>query len=378
MKKQSFSKLKKRIKDRISQLSMARIGIAFLAFLVIVFFAVRIYGYLVKEEVKSLDKIQEENGIPVDVVETKMGNLEVYRSFSGTIRGMRQSELTTNISTRVIKIHFGEGSEVKKGDIIVSLDPDDPGLSTGHYRQDKAKYLQALRDYNRVKDLYEAGAVSKSEYESALTGYEVAKADYEASKDMVEIAAPIDGIVTEVTVSEGDPVMSGEIIATVAVIDKVRVELNISSKRALFIKKGQPARVVLETTGGDVTVKGEVETVSLSANKNTGLFEAKILLNNDEGLLKPGTITNLEVLIYSAENVLVVPKRALVEAGDETYVFVVNSENKAVKTKIVPGWENGESTEVKEGLDVGDEVVIRGQNKLSDKEDLVLIHNKDR
>jgi RND family efflux transporter MFP subunit len=195
---------------------------------------------------------------------------------------------------------------------------------------------------------------------------------------MVKIAAPIDGVVTEITVSEGDPVSSGEIIATVAVIDKVRVELNISSSRALFIKKGQPARVVIETPGKDVTVKGEVETISLSANKNTGLFEAKVLLDNEEGFLRPGTITNLEVLVYFGENVLIIPKRALVEAGDETYVYVVNSENKAVKKKIVYGWETEETAEVKEGLKVGDRVVIRGQNKLSDEENLVLIHKGDK
>ncbi len=371
-------KLIKRVKERISRLSMTRIGVAVVVLLVVLFFTVRICGYLVKEEVKSLEKIQEENGIPVDVAKAKMGALEVYRPFSGTIRGMRQSELTTNITTRVIKIHFSEGEEVKKGGIIVSLDPDDPGLSTGHYRQDKAKYLQALRDYKRIKELYEAGAVSKSEYEKALTSYEVARADYDASKNMVKISSPIDGIVTEITVSEGDPVVSGEIIATVAVIDKVRVELNISSKRALFVKKGQPARIVLETPGGDVTVVGEVETVSLSANKNTGLFEAKILLDNAKGLLKPGTITNLEVLIHSADNVLIIPKRALVKVGDETFVFVVNRESKAVKKKIVSGWENDETAEVKSGLKAGDRVVIRGQNKLSDEESLVLIHNEEK
>ncbi|MBN1573685.1 MAG: efflux RND transporter periplasmic adaptor subunit [Deltaproteobacteria bacterium] len=374
----NVSKLIDRIKERFSRLSMTRIGIGLIALFIVLFFAVRIYGYLVKEEVKSIDKIQGESGIPVDVAEAKIGSLEVYRSFSGTIRGMLQSELTTNLTTRVTKIHFGEGDKVKKGDVIVSLNPDDPGMSTGHYRQDKATYLQALRNYQRVKELYEVGAVSKSEYEIALTTYEVARADYDASKDSVKISSPIDGIVTEITVSEGDPIVSGEIIATVAIIDKVRVELNISSSRALFIKKGQPARVVLKTPEKTVTVTGEVETISLSANKNTGLFEAKILLDNNEGLLKPGTITNLEILIYSAEDVLIIPKKALVETGDETFVFVVNSESKAVKKKVVSGWENDENTEVKEGLKVGDRVVIRGQNRLSDEENLVLIHNKDK
>ncbi len=376
----SISRLKDRAKKRISRYSPTRIGIALVALIIVLFFSVKIYGYIVKEEVKSLEKIQAEKGIPVDVVKAKRGDFKVFRSFSGMIRGIRQSELTTDLSTQVIKVHLKEGDTVKKGKVIVSLDPDDPSMSTGHYRQDLARYRQALRDYKRIKELYNAGAVSKSEYEYALTTYEVARADHDASKDMVEIASPMDGTVTEITVSEGDPVMAGEIIATVAIIDRVRVELNISSKRAIFIKKGQPARILLITPEKTLTVKGEVESISLSANKNTGLFEAKILLDNVEGLLKLGTITTLEILIYSTDDALVIPKNALIDIDDETFVFVVNhidGKETAIKTKIVTGWKSEEDVEVIGGLKVGDRVVVRGQNKLSD-ETFVFLHNEEK
>lgn len=363
------------IRDRFSRLDKKRIAIALVLLLVLIFFGVRIYGYLSKEDVMSLDEIYEKNGIPVDVMEIMGERFDVYKVFSGNVRGMRQSELSTSIDTRVLEILAGEGDRVKEGDIIMILDPDDPGKSTGEYRQSKANYLQALRDYERMKELYESGAVSMQDYENARTSYEVERADFNANKDMVEISSPIDGVLTEITLNEGDPVSPGEILATVAVIDKVRVELNLSSSKAHYIKKGQPARVITRTSSNNVTIQGKVETVSLSANKETGLFEAKILFENPDALLKPGTIAKVEILVYSNEMATVIPRSGLISNNDSFYVFVVGDEKRAEKREVTLGWESEEEVEVIEGIRKGEVVVVKGQNKLQDG-DLVYIHNE--
>ncbi len=363
------------IRDRFSRLDKKRIAIALVLFVVLILFGARIYGYLSKEDVMSLDEIYKENGIPVDVMEVKGERFDVYKVFSGTIRGMRQSELSTSISTRVLEIRAGEGDHVKKGDIIMILDPDDPGKSTGDYRQSRARYLQALRDYERMKELYESGAVSKQDYENARTSYDVESADFEANKDMVDISTPIDGILTEITLNEGDPVSPEEILATVAVIDRVRVELNLSSSKAHYIKKGQPARIILNTSSNNVTITGVVETISLSANKETGLFEAKVLFENPDALLKPGNIAKVEILIYSNGVATTVPKSGLISNDGGSFVFVVGSDKKAEKREVTLGWEGEEKVEVIGGLKNGEVVVVKGQNKLEDG-DLVYIHSE--
>lgn len=255
------------------------------------------------------------------------------------------------------------------------LDPDDPGKSTGDYRQSRARYLQALRDYERMKELYESGAVSMQDYENARTSYDVERADFEANKEMVDISSPIDGVLTEITLNEGDPVSPGEILATVAVIDKVRVELNLSSNKAHFIKKGQSVRIVLDTSPNNAVIIGVVETISLSANKETGLFEAKILLENPDGLLKPGTIAKVEILVYSNETATTIPKGGLISNNDGFFVFVVGDEKRAEKREVILGWEGEDEIEIIEGLKTGEVVVVKGQNKLEDG-DLVYIHSE--
>lgn len=363
------------IRDRFSRLDKKRLAVAFILFLVVVFFGVRIYGYLSKEDVMSLEEIYENNGVPVDVMEVEGKRFDVYKVFSGTIRGMRQSELSTSISTRVLEIRAVEGDRVKEGDLIMVLDPDDPGKSTGDYRQSRARYLQALRDYERMKELYESGAVSKQDYENARTSYEVESADFKATKDMVDISSPIDGVLTEITLNEGDPVSPGETLATVAVIDKVRVELNLSSSKAQYIKKGQPARIVLNPPPNNIVINGAVETISLSANKETGLFEAKILFENPNALLKPGTIARVEILVYSNDTATTIPKSGLISNDGGSFVFVVGDDKKAEKREVTLGWEGEEEVEIIDGLKKGDIVVVKGQNKLDDG-DLVYIHSE--
>jgi len=379
---------------------------AIVLFLVCIFFVARVHGYLNQEEVLSLEKMYERDGYPVETVTVTPGTLEVWKEFSGTIRGMRQSELTSGLTTRVLEVHVIEGDEVNEGDLLITLDPDDAayGAAMGGYRQTKEQYNQAYRDYLRVKELYEAGAVSKQEYETARTAFEVYRATYDAASELVKITSPMDGTVTEITVSEGDPVSPGDILATVAIIDTVRIESYTSAEKTRLIEPGLPARVVADLPDGERTVEGVVESVSLSANRDTGLFEIKVMLDNEEGILQPGVVSRFDILIFSANNTLAVPRDAIITDGDDRYVYTVitnhndngdgNQSNDDIKKSsndengnsslptaylqpVTPGWETDELVQVKDGLERGDLVVTRGQNKLVDGSPLNLLDGEN-
>lgn len=369
---------------------------AIVLFLVCVFFVARVHGYLNQEEVLSLEKMYERDGYPVETVTVAPGTLEVWKEFSGTIRGERQSELTSGLTTRVLEVHVTEGDEVSEGDLLITLDPDDAayGAAMGGYRQTKEQYNQAYRDYIRVKELYEAGAVSKQEYETARTAFEVYRATFDAASDLVKITSPMDGTVTEITVSDGDPVSPGDILATVAVIDTVRIESYTSVEKTRLIEPDLPVRIIVDLPDGEKTVEGAVESVSLSANRDTGLFEIKVIMNNEEGLLKPGVVSRFDILVFTADDTLTIPRNAIITDGDDRYVYTVitdhnnnkgdgnqsndNSENSPNDENVNPslptahrqpvtlGWETDELVQVRDGLEQGDLVVTRGQNKLVD------------
>jgi RND family efflux transporter MFP subunit len=249
---------------------------------------------------------------------------------------------------------------------------------TVNFRQDQELYLKSIRDYERMKILYEEGAVSKQDFENARTAYEIALSDYNASKESVEIPAPFDGVLTDINVSEGDRITSGMVLGTVAVTDRMRVDLMLSAEKAQMIAKGQPAKIVLPSSSGeDITITGMVEFVALSADPVTGLFGVRVTFDNPDGILKPGTITRAQILVFSAPDALIIPASALSTEGDERFVWVVDKKKIATKRTITVGWQGDEDVEVITGVNVGDLVISNGQNKLNDKA-LVKIVNPER
>lgn len=335
--------------------------------LIVVFLAARIYGYIVKEPVVSLEEIYRTEGIPVEVSDVTRGQMDVWKTYSGELRGILQAELTSNLSTRVVKLLHAVGDQVKKGDIIMKIDPADPSSMTVNFRQDQELYLKAMRDFERMKILYEAGAVSKQDFENARTAYDIALSDFNASKESVEVPAPFDGTLTDINVNEGDRISSGMVLGTVAVTDRMRVDLTLSEEKARMIAKGQPARIVVPSPSGrDVTVTGTVESVSLSADPVTGLFGVRVSFDNPDGMLIPGTVAKVHILVFSAPDALVIPTSALMTEGDDSFVWTVDTKRIASKRKITAGWQGDETVEIIAGVNVGDRVVRKGQNMLTD------------
>jgi membrane fusion protein, multidrug efflux system len=345
---------------------------------VVVFFAARIYGYIVKEPVVSLEEIYKTEGIPVNVSDVTRGQMDIWKTFSGELKGIKQAELTSDLSTRVIKLFYTVGDQVKAGDIIMKIDPNDASSMTVNFRQDQELYLKSIRDYERMKILYEAGAVSKQDYENAKTAYDIAFSDYNASKESVEIPAPFDGTLTDINVNEGDRIASGMVLGTVAVTDRMRVDLTLSEEKAKMIAKGQPARIVVPSPSGrDVTVLGLVESVSLSADPVTGLFGIRVTFDNPDGILTPGTVTRVQILVFSAPDALVIPASGLMTEGDGHFVWIVDNKRITSKRMITVGWQGDDTVEIVAGVNVGDRVVSKGQNMLTENA-LVKILNPEK
>jgi len=345
---------------------------------VVAFFGMRIYGYIVKEPVISLEELYKTEGIPVEVADVSRGRMDIWKTFSGELKGILQAELTSNLSTRVVALLHAVGDQVKKGDIIMKIDPSDPSSMTVNFRQDRELYLKSLRDFERMKILYEAGAVSKQDLENAGTAYDIATSDYNASKESVEIPAPFDGTLTDINVNEGDRISSGMVLGTVAVTDRMRVDLMLSEEKAKMIAKGEPAKIVVPSPSGrDVTVLGAVESVSLSADPVTGLFGVRVTFDNPDGKLTPGTVSRVQILVFSAPDALVIPASALMTEGESNFVWIVDKKRIASKRMITVGWQGDDAVEIVAGVNVGDRVVNKGQNRLTENA-LVKILNPEK
>jgi len=303
----------------------------------------------------------EEKSIAVRGTVIYPADKELSRTFTGTLEGEQQAVIRALTSEAVEKVHRREGDMVAANKIIVSLDKTGP---TSQYVQSKSLYENAEKNFNKMKYLFEQGAISETAFDGTRTEFEVARANFEAARQMVELKTPIAGMVTSVDVSVGDYVIPGQQVATVARTKTLRMKLGIGRSDIGYFDIGDRVRVYVESGDGQMA-EGEVVTVAQSADPVTRTFQVEIEIDNDRRQFSPGVFARAEIVIERYDNVVVVSRQAIVDRDNKAFVFVVTGD-RARAREITLGTEFNGTVHVLSGLNPGDTVVTVGQNYLSD------------
>ena len=186
----------------------------------------------------------------------------------------------------------------------------------------------------------------------------------EAAKKAIKILAPISGTVTEINFKPGDNVEPGDAVAIIADFSSLKTKINVSENDIQDFYVGMPVNVRWRALPDSIFI-GKVSKVSLSANPNTRSFEVEIIIPNPKNQLKPGTVVTVDVMANEIKNAITVPKLILRELGGKKYVFVVEN-GKAVRRFVKTGIESGIRTQILSGLKLGEQLVIEGQESITD------------
>ncbi len=359
-----------------------------------------------REEILSIDEIQEREGIPVDVVRAAVFPVEEWHEYIGIAKGYDQIDLEVDSRSRVKRVNVRTGDRVSVGSVIVELDPFDPVRVANNLSSAEARYDAAHKDSLRMVALFSAGAVSQQQFDQVNIGAEAARVAYVAAARAVRLDTPISGQVTALYVNAGDYADDGEVVATVANLDSIRIPLRVSSQERAGIEVGSRVRVRIEggsstsassrrANGGATDLKpsntrleseqgdgrpylpGVVSRVALSADTESRLFAVEAVVANPGQAIKPGLLVRVEILRASSSKHPVVPSMALMDDSEGLALYVASDCNdslRAVKRLIRVGVRNGTSAAVVSGLRPRETVVVRGQNKITDG-DLLSIHS---
>lgn len=317
------------------------------------------------EKAESIDEIQKRDGVPVNAVAVEPASFERWRTFSGSVEGKEQAILYANIPARVRKVHFKQGDPIRKGRTIISLDPLSSAQAHSALNMARIQTQDAKRMYNRMLPLYQAGAISKEEFDQVKSAVEMASAGYTDATYTTSLKSPLRGVLTDLRVNPGDKIDPGQTLGMVADLSGAKMILDISQDDAKEIAMDQP--VVIGKAKQDRhngATKGRIAKISLSADMETRLFRVEVELESSDRL-RPGTLQYAQVQTYRAESVISIPINAVLLDGDSRYVFVVNEQGKSEKRVVKTGHTNEQDVEITEGLALGDTVVIWGQNRLS-------------
>lgn len=347
------------------------------------------------------------------VVEQKMPpRFEV----TGTLDPNERSEVASQTSGTVLAIHVDMGTIVKKGDVLVDLDSREASMrldvanataasqrarlglkGSGKFDPDSvadvkmAKEGAALAniDFERTKQLYEQGAVSKAQFDAAKSAKERADAAYDASKNGVEqawvaliasqsqaglssksledtkVRAPFDGVIEARRISPGEYASPGRVIAVLTSDSVLRFKFEVPEAQSGLIAVGGAIEVRV-AAHPDKIFNGEIKRLGASIKSATRTLPVEAEVPNADRLLKPGFFARGTVqLAGELVPVMLVPKAALLPATGGSRVFVKNGD-KVEERLLATGATRGDLVEVTGKLSAGDEIAIENVSALSD------------
>lgn len=330
---------------------------------------------------------------PFKVIEIKPQNVPIYEEFVGQIYGEKDIPIRARVEGFLEKIYFQEGGRVKKGQLLYSIDPDPfreaVAAEKSMVAQAETTLIQKESDLGRVKPLAALDAVSQRELDMSQAERDAAISSLEAAKANLNIAqinlgytkmyAPINGLIGKTMAREGEFVGKDPnpvILNTVSEIKSVRVQFFLSENEYLQVARehladgqsdiSEEKEVDLELILADGSLykhKGKVDFIDRNVDASTGAILLQATFPNPDGLIRSGQFARVKARVKEEKNALILPQKCVMELQGQFSVYVVNSENKIESRQIKIGDKLGEFLVVKEGLNIGDKVILEGLQK---------------
>lgn len=331
----------------------------------------------------------------VSVVETQAQDVPLFLEFVGQTGGLKDIAIRARLEGFMEGLHFQEGGEIKKGDLLYTLEsqPFEEKVANRMSKVAEANTMLAKTkgDLDRIEPLAKINAVSKSDLDTAVAAYEAtasslqaAKANLRAAKielGYTKIYSPIDGIIGKTKAKVGDFVgrePNPVILNTVSQVDIILVTFFITETQYLeiarFLAKADPesqgdreANLELILIDGSVySHKGKPDFVDREVDTTTGAMLVQASFTNPEKLLRPGQFVRVRARARVVKDGILIPQRCVMELQGLHNVYVVNADNTAEIREITVGPKVGSDWLITEGLKPGEKVIYEGLQKVRD------------
>jgi RND family efflux transporter MFP subunit len=263
------------------------------------------------------------------------GEISIPVHSIGTLVSSEEIKLSFKTGGIIETINVKEGTRVKKGDLLASLN-----LSEIRANADQAKngYEKALRDYNRAENLYRDSVVTLEQKQNAATALNVAEAAVEIAQFNLihsRIVAPENGIILKQFVKQNELVSSGYPVFLFGSSGKYwKVKSGLSDKDVVKVNPGDSAVISFDAYPG-VKFSAVVDQVGEMSNPYTGTFETELLLIGSDYRLASGFVAGVNIFPVSKKSFSMVPVGSIVEAdGQKGYLFIVTAAMTVQKIQV--------------------------------------------
>ncbi len=388
------------------------------------------------------DAVTENEKTAVEVERIKKGDLEEHVEISGTIDSDGNVTLVPQINGTVGRIAVSVGDRVESGQVLVELDNEDVAtqvrqaesrLQQVRLQLDTAREVQmprqidrmeselaqlmeslkqleithedAMRSYERTRELYQEGIIpladyekveteiknlesrqrqTQSQYDAALRQLDMEKVSHQRETAMLEaqlrdaeigldaarltlektrLKAPVSGNVSSVMIRIGQEINPGTPVATLVDYDSLYVKAQITERQLELASEGEA--VVIQVPTLDQEYSGTVREIALAPQEGTRSYPIKAYFDTPVEQVRIGQHANLLFLTQEARETLVIPRRAVIEENGVYYAFVV--EDGVARERLLElGMTREDAVEVLSGLTENEQLIVRGQHYIED------------
>ena len=413
---------------------------AILVLIPLLFIAIPVARILLTPEEKEL----KTEGIPVQVEQPLTGKMTNTITYTGHLTPFKTVQVTPKVAGALETIFVKEGSRIEQGEKIAQLEDDDLRLqmeqaysawqsALSQYRkvksgarkeelqsakaslkQAKDELETAKNNLDRSKRLYEAGTISKSQYEEAQNSYNSAKTEVENAQRQVQImeegaspeevnmarsnaearekqyelakrqfehatiTAPVSGTIIKMKVDEGNMISRSMPVAVIIQDNPVYAEIPVPEKyysnfqgRVGNMKARINPIAYPDKKGFPATVTNIPETI----NAESRTFSIKAEVQNQEGLLRPGMYVEATIILDTIENTVIIPASAIVNRNGRDVVYLIQSGNSyhAKEVPVKTGLRDDRTIQIIEGLSGDEQVIIQGNTFLEEGQQVKVV-----
>lgn len=320
---------------------------------------------------------------PVVVTAVQLKDMERNLHVVGNVQASASVAIKTRVTGELQIVHFKEGDQVHAGQKLFTIDPR-PFEATlreaqGRLNKDRAQLAKAEDDMRRYAKLVGEGYVSRESYEQAATDAASLRATVQADRAAVEnaalqleyctITAPISGRAGEIKSDKGNMIKANDDspILTVDTLEPIYVSFAVPEAylAAIMIRQREGTVRVAAQPSGASPVTGELTFIANTVDTRTGTIKLRGTFANNDRSLWPGQFVEVTLALGTIPGALVIPSRAVQAGRNESYIYVVDDNNKAQYRKVVVDIENEGMSVISEGVKEGEKVVIEGQVRLA-------------
>lgn len=328
-----------------------------------------------------LSTVQAQENIVVDIVKPKIsGNNQIF-VFSGTITAKKQSMLSPRVDGLVNEVSVDSGSKVSKGDVLLELDTVIIQKQLNQIKVNVTKAMierdEAQRVVIEAERLISNKHIPQNELARRKANLELKKAEVlaiKASQETMEetlrrhqLIAPFSGVISHKMTEAGEWVSRGEAVLELVGLNDIRLDVNVPQEHFSALKKETVVRVISDAYPNQ-SIAGKIQAIVPVSDAQLRAFLVRVAIDNSELSLMPGTSAVAQFEVQRANNHLLIPRDALLNNPDGSVSVFIIENDKAYRRKVELGRTMDNGVNIVKGIDVDDQVVIRGNEVLYDQQ----------